>query len=138
MIGMPEEDEISCKETVDFCVRNKIPLKSIMFATPYPGTQIFKDAISAGRIDKDRLHDFVMSLEDARDFIINLTHAFTDEQLIAKREEMIEEVCSRVKLESNEVYMTKLKNLFGPLADDYFKDKELVKHRAEHGGIDIF
>ena len=138
MIGMPEEDEISCKETVDFCVRNKIPLKSIMFATPYPGTQIFKDAISAGRIDKDRLHDFVMSLEDARDFIINLTHAFTDEQLIAKREEMIEEVCSRVKLESNEVYMTKLKNLFGPLADDYFKDKELEKHRAEHGGIDIF
>lgn len=32
----------------------------------------------------------------ARDFTVNLTSAFTDEQLIAKRDEMINEVCSHV------------------------------------------
>lgn len=138
MIGMPEEDEISCRETIEFCVRNNIPLKSIMFVTPYPGTQIFEDAIATGRINKDRLHDFVILLEDARDFTVNLTNAFTDEQLIAKREAMINEVCSRVKLVSYDVYMTKLKKLFGNLADGYFEDEELLKHRARHGGIDIF
>ena len=138
IIGMPEEDNLSCRETVEFCVRNKIPLKSIMFATPYPGTEIFKFALSAGRIKEDKIHDFVMRLEDARDFTINLTGTFTDEELIAKRSDMINETCFRVKTQPKELYMAKLKNLFGDLANDYFKDKALLKHRAEHGGIDIF
>ena len=110
----------------------------MMFATPYPGTEIFKYALSTGCIKKDKIHDFVTSLEDARDFTTNLTDAFTDEELIAKRDQMINEVCSRVRREPEEFYMAKLKNLFGTLANDYFKDEELMKHRAEHGGIDIF
>ena len=138
MIGMPEEDEETCAETLEFCVRNNILLKSLMFATPYPGTQIFDYALSTGRIKRDRVHDFVMSLEDARDFTVNLTNAFTDEQLIAKRNEMVNEVCSRVKPLPAKTYMKKLKNLFGSLADDYFKDKALLNHRARHGGIDVF
>lgn len=138
MIGMPGEDEESCRETVEFCVKNNIPLKSIMFATPYPGTRLFKDAILTGRIKKDGVHGFVMSLEDARDFTINLTDAFTDRELIAKREEMIDNVCSRVKPQSKEIYMAKLKNLFGDLTDDYFGNEALLKHRAKHGGIDVF
>lgn len=138
MIGMPEEDDSSCRETVEFCVRNKIPLKSMMFVTPYPGTKMFEYAVSSNRIPKGKIHDFVLSLEDARDFTINLTDAFSNDELIAKREEMIKEVCSRVKWEGSESYKTKLKSLFGNLADDYFKDKELAKHRMEHGGIDIF
>jgi len=138
IIGMPEEDAASCRETVEFCVRNKIPLKSMMFATPYPGTKIFEYALSTGRIKKDRIHDFVVSLEDARDFTINLTDTFTDDQLVSKRSEMIKEVCSRVEQFSPEFYMAKLKNLFGGLADDYYRDESLLKHRSEHGGIDIF
>ncbi len=138
IIGMPGEDEGSCRETVEFCVRNEIPLKSMMFATPYPGTKLFEFALSTGRIKKDNIHQFIVRLEDARDFTVNLTDAFTDEQLIAKREEMIGEVCSRINLLSPEVYRTKIKNLFGNLADDFFKDEALAKHRAEHGGIDIF
>ncbi len=50
IIGMPGEDVESCRETVEFCVRNEIPLKSMMFATPYPGTQLFESCISTGRI----------------------------------------------------------------------------------------
>jgi len=138
IIGMPGEDEESCAETVEFCVRNNIPLKSMMFATPYPGTKLFEFAVSTGRIKKDELHEYVVSLEDARDFTVNLTNAFSDERLIAKRDEMIQEVCLRVKPIPREVNARKLKNLFGSLTDAYFKDEALVKHRAEHGGIDIF
>jgi anaerobic magnesium-protoporphyrin IX monomethyl ester cyclase len=138
IIGMPGEDDESCSETVAFCVRNEIPLKSIMFATPYPGTQLFEFAVSSGRIRKDKLHDFIVKLEDARDFTINLTDKFSDEQLIAKRDEMIKDVNSRVKPISTESCNSKLRNIFGNLVDDYLKDESLVKHRAEHGGIDIF
>lgn len=138
IIGMPGEDEVSCRETVEFCVRNKIPLKSIMFATPYPGTGLFDLAVSTGRINKERIHEFVLKLEDARDFVVNLTDAFSDEQLMAKRQEMMDEVCGRVMSSSAEVSNKKLRDLFGDLVEDYLKDESLVKHRAEHGGIDIF
>ena len=94
--------------------------------------------MSTGRIEKEQLHEFVLMLEDARDFVVNLTSIFTDEQLIAKRQEMIDEVCSRVKPVLGEIYIEKLINLFGNLAKEYLKDKTLLKHRAEHGGIDIF
>tara|TARA_B100000315_G_scaffold259866_1_gene317757 strand:- start:3544 stop:4137 length:594 start_codon:yes stop_codon:yes gene_type:complete len=138
IIGMPGEDEESCRETVEFCIRNEIPLKSIMFATPYPGTELFDLAVSTDRINKDGIHEFVLKLEDARDFVVNLTDAFSDEQLIAKRQEMIDDVCERVKSNSVEVCNKKLRNLFGNLVEDYLKDKVLLKHRATHGGIDIF
>jgi radical SAM superfamily enzyme YgiQ (UPF0313 family) len=138
IIGMPGEDEESCRETVEFCVRNEIPLKSIMYATPYPGTKLFELAVSTDRIKKERIHEFVLKLEDARDFVVNLTDVFNDEQLIAKRQEMIDEVCARVKPNSVEVCDKKLRNLFGNLIEDYLEDKVLLKHRATHGGIDVF
>ena len=138
IIGMPGEDKESCSDTVEFCIRNEIPLKSIMFATPYPGTELFDLAVSTGRINKGRIHEFVLKLEDARDFVVNLTDTFNDEQLIAKRQEMIDEVCARVKLDSVEVCDKKLRNLFGNLVEDYLKDETLLKHRAIHGGIDVF
>ncbi|UCG70791.1 MAG: radical SAM protein, partial [Thermoplasmata archaeon] len=138
IIGMPGEDDVSCRETVEFCVRNHLPLRSIMFATPYPGTKLFDFAMSTGRIEREGVHEFVVSLEDARDFTVNLTDAFTDEQLIEKREEMINLVSSRVKPFTEVVYYEKLRKLFGNLVKDSLKDEMLLKHRAEHGGIDIF
>lgn len=138
IIGMPGEDESSCRETIEFCVRNNIPLKSMMFATPYPGTELFDFAVSTGRIKKEGIHDFVMRLEDARDFTVNLTDAFTDDELIAKRDEMIKEVNSRIRVVPEEESERKLRKLFGGLVNSYFKDEALIKHRAEHGGIDVF
>ncbi len=138
ILGMPGENTESCRETVEFCVRNNIPLKSMMFATPYPGTELFEFALSAERIKKDAMHKFILKLEDARDFTVNLTDAFSDQQIIAKREEMINEVCSRIKCIPKEDYVGKMRNLFGNLAKNYFSDEALLKHRAEHGGIDIF
>ncbi len=138
IIGMPGEDEDSCRETIEFCVRNNIPLKSMMFATPYPGTELGDYSVSTGRIKKEGMHDFVMRLEDARDFTVNLTDAFTDDELIAKRDEMIKEVNSRIRAVPEEESERKLRKLFGGLVDGYFKDEALIKHRAEHGGIDVF
>ena len=138
IIGMPGEDEDSCRETVEFCVKNEIPLKSMMFATPYPGTKLFEYALNTGRIIDTKVHEFVLKLEDARDFTINLTDCFTDDQLILKRQEMIDEVCSRVNPLPLQASTKKLKNLFGALFEDYLKDKVLAKHRATHGGIDVF
>jgi len=138
IIGLPGENEESCRETVEFCVRNNLTLDSLMFATPYPGTELFDSAVQSGRINKDKLHDYVCSLEDARDFTINLTDSFTDEQLIEKRGEMIREVRSRIRPMTTDQLTEKLKDLFGDLADEYINDAELMKHRAEHGGMNNF
>lgn len=138
IIGMPGEDESSCRETVEFCVRNDLPLKSMMFATPYPGTDLFDFAVRSGRIQKSKIHEFVVKLEDARDFLVNLTDDFTDEELVAKRSEMIEEVGSRVTPISAVECDQKLRKLFGSLYASGDIDGSTSKHRAEHGGIDIF
>jgi len=138
IIGMPGEDDGSCGETVEFCVRNSLPLKSLMFATPYPGTALFEQALASGRIDQAALHSFVSSLGDARDFVVNLTDAFSDGELMEKRQEMIDQVCSRVRPLDEREYEGKIKGLFGDLAAGYLKDSSTVKHRATHGGIDLF
>ncbi len=138
IIGMPGEDENSCRQTIDFCVRNSLSLKSIMFATPYPGTAIFDFALKTGRLKKEMLHDFVMKLDDARDFIINLTDSFSDKALIAKHQAMIDEVGRRVPAVPCEIYADKMRALFGRLAEGCLSDPILIRHRAEHGGIDLF
>ncbi len=139
IIGMPGEDEESCKETVDFCVRNNIPLYSLMFATPYPGTQIFNFALETKRIDKNRLHEYFMKIGDARDFTVNLTDYFTDEELIKKRKEMMKVTEENYKkFITKEEIKGKMKNLFGSLMDNVHLDETDLDHRLKHGGMGIF
>jgi hypothetical protein len=136
---MPGEDADSCKETLDFCLRNNLPLDSLMFATPYPGTRIFDFAIKTGRIDPARLHEFVLKLGDARDFLINLTDSFSDAELIETR--------SRMMTQAKENYSSfitqdeidrKVRNLFGDLIRRTALDESELDHRAKHGGINTF
>jgi len=138
IIGMPGEDTESCKDTVEFCIRNNLHLNSLMFATPYPGTKLFDFAVKTGRIDAGNIHKFVSSLEDARDFTVNLTDAFSDTELIAKRNEMIREVSSKIRKISSETYERKLRHLFGNLIDEFIHDDAFAEHRSKHGGVDIF
>ncbi|MBD3264491.1 MAG: radical SAM protein [Candidatus Omnitrophica bacterium] len=139
IIGMPGETERTCKETLDFCLKNNLNLDSLMFATPYQGSEIFYFALKTGRIDKNRIHDFLLKLGDARDFIINLTDAFSDEELIQKRKEMMEVASENYKnfITSEEIY-TKTKNLFGPLLEKYSLDEGDLQHRAKHGSMSTF
>lgn len=139
IIGMPGENEESCKETVNFCIKNNIPLDSLMFATPYPGTQIFDFALKTGRIDKSNLHEFLMKLGDARDFVINLTDYFTDEELINKRKEMMKITKENYrKFITEEEIKDKMKNLFGTLMEKVHLDGTDIDHRMKHGGIGVF
>ncbi len=139
IIGMPGENQDSCQETLDFCLRNNLPLDSLMFATPYPGTEIFDFAVSSGRIDKSRMHQFMMTLDDARTFVINLTDAFTDGELIAKRQEMMDIARKNYeKFISQREIMDKMKKLFGPLLERVKLDEKDLAHRAKHGGMSTF
>jgi radical SAM superfamily enzyme YgiQ (UPF0313 family) len=138
IIGLPGENEESCRETVDFCIRNNLTLESLMFATPYPGTELFEFAVRTNRIPKENLRDYVLRLGDAREFTVNLTDSFSDRALIEKRMEMMAEVRSRIDVLSRQALCGKLRELFGDLVDDYLDEKDNMKHRDEHGGMNNF
>ncbi|MGA7678085.1 MAG: radical SAM protein [Dehalococcoidia bacterium] len=139
IIGMPGEDSKSCQETLDFCIRNNLPLDSLMFATPYPGTQIYDFALRTGRIDKNHIHEFVMRLGDARDFVINLTDHFSDEELTKKRKEMMEKAKENYEsFITQEEIIAKMKSLYGSLLERHRFDEKDLEHRAQHGGISTF
>ncbi len=139
IIGMPGETKESCKETLDFSLRNNILLDSLMFATPYPGSEIFNFALRTGRIKREKLHEFLLSLKDARDFTINLTDEFTDEELITTRKYMIEKARENYeKFITKEEIIDKIKKLFGNLIEKYPLDEKDWEHRSKHGGMNIF
>lgn len=85
IFGMPGEDANSVRQTVAFC--RKIGLqKRLFFATPYPGTELYRDEAILARIlnkygTKDR---FFEVLDDAADFVVNLTDMPDDEMLRLK------------------------------------------------------
>lgn len=139
IIGMPGEDEESCQETVDFCLRNNLPLDSLMFATPYPGSEIFDFALRKGKIDGNNLHEFMMRIGDARDFLINLTDALSDEQIVQKKEEMMAVVRENYeKFITLDEIIVKMKKLFGSLMDEVRLDEKDLEHRIKHGGMSVF
>jgi len=139
ILGMPGDDEQSCKETVEFCLKNNLKLDSLMYATPYPGTDIFDFAIKTGRIKNEDIHDFVMKLGDARDFVINLTDTFTDENLQRKYKEMMEITKKSYRQLSQNEIEEKIKSLYGHLSDKFFSlSPEDREHQAKHGAISLF
>jgi radical SAM superfamily enzyme YgiQ (UPF0313 family) len=100
ILGMPGETPETVKETIEFCKELNIPLKSIMFATPYPGTELYQKAKAEGRIVDEE--EFIMKLGDAVSFTINLTDTFSDEELIKIRDYMIKEVQKSCRFPSKE------------------------------------
>jgi len=139
IIGMPGEDDKSCKETLNFCIKNNLHLDSLMFATPYPGAEIFNFALKTGRIDENHIHEFATSLGDARDFTINMTDYFSDDELIDKRKEMMEKARENYNcFITQEEINTKTRKLFSTLLDKYPPDTKDLEHRIKHGGMSTF
>jgi len=139
ILGHPGEDEESCNETLTFCKNNNLTLDSLMFATPYPGTELFEFAIETKRINKDRIHDFVLKLADARDFVINLTDYFSDQELKMKYAEMIETAKKNyVPIPEHEL-TKKMDALYGKLSIHLrqLSDSD-NKHRQKHGAMSLF
>lgn len=139
ILGMPGEDEQSCKETVQFCIKNNLKLNSLMYATPYPGTPLFDFAIESGRIRKEDVHDFAMRLGDARDFVVNLTDAFTDKALQKKYKEMISITKKAYRPIPQNEMGKKIRSLYGPLSEIFFNlSPEDRKHQEIHGAMSLF
>jgi radical SAM superfamily enzyme YgiQ (UPF0313 family) len=139
ILGMPGETRKTCDDTVKFCIDNNLHLGSLMFATPYPGTEIFQFSLDTNRIEKENLHDFILSLGDARDFVINLTDDFTDEELVEQYKLMQKLTLEKFTPVLEEEVERKMKKLYGPLADKYlFLDEKEKEHRMKHGAINLF
>ena len=76
---------------------------------------------------------------DARDFTVNLTDYFTDEELIKKSKEMMKVTEENYKkFISEEEVKDKMGNLFGSLMDEIHLDETDLEHRLKHGGGSIF
>ncbi|MDY0133124.1 MAG: radical SAM protein [Desulforegulaceae bacterium] len=139
ILGMPGETRETCEETIHFCIENNLHLGSLMFATPYPGTEIFEYALSKKRINENKLHEFVLGLGDARDFVINLTDEFTDEELKLQYGEMQKRTLEKFTPLPIEEVSTKIKTLYGKFASDYLNlDDAEKEHRQKHGAINLF
>ena len=139
ILGMPGEDTQSCNETVDFCLNNNLTLDSLMYATPYPGTELFDFSIKTGRIKKEGIHDFVMQLGDAREFVINLTDAFTDQELQDRYKKMISKTKLAYQPIPQDEIEEKIRSLYGSLSDNFFSlSPEDRVHKAKHGAVNIF
>ncbi|MDI6703308.1 MAG: radical SAM protein [bacterium] len=89
MLGTPGETKETIQETIDFCKSLNLPLQSIMFTTPYPGTPLYEEIKENGLIKDEE--GFIMGLGDALRFTINLTN-FSDQELIHFQRSMVEEV----------------------------------------------
>lgn len=86
IIGMPGETKETVRMSVDLYKRinaYRDICNEFFFATPYPGTELYKEMQSKGRI-KDE-HEYMVKIStigDAFKFAINCTDSFTDEELI--------------------------------------------------------
>lgn len=92
IIGYPSETRETAMESVDFMKETGLHPDSIFFATPYPGTELYNDAIKNGRITgtiEEYLHK--IDGEDAHSLLVNLTQ-MSDEELLALRDEVLRKV----------------------------------------------
>lgn len=88
IFGYPGEDMESIRETMRFQLGLCLA-KSFFLATPYPGTPLYAEARSKGLIKDEE--EFILSLNDAADFTVNLT-GFSDRQLLGLRRRVTDEL----------------------------------------------
>lgn len=81
IFGMPGETIDTIRKSVDFCIRNNV-LPFTHFATPYPGTSLYEQAMRDGKITDEE--QYILSLGPATDFLINLTR-MSDATFIATK-----------------------------------------------------
>lgn len=89
IIGYPSETRETVMESVDFMKETGLHPDSIFFATPYPGTELYNDAVKNGRITGD-VEEYLYKIdgEDAHSLLVNLTQ-MSDDKLLALRDEVL-------------------------------------------------
>jgi len=86
IFGLPGENLESIRESIElFKELNKYRRseKAFFFATPYPGTELYDEVKSMGRISNEVNYFHRLSeAGDAISFVVNCTNEFSDEELI--------------------------------------------------------
>ncbi|MCP4602559.1 MAG: B12-binding domain-containing radical SAM protein [Proteobacteria bacterium] len=85
--GYPGEDQETILDSMRFKIEFGI-YNDAFFATPYPGTKLYEQARSQNLIPNE--HEFLMSLNNAYDFAINLTDIPDKHLLGLKRRSLME------------------------------------------------
>lgn len=90
MIGYPGETKETIQETIHFCKELDLTPEVIFFMTPYPGTELYKMAVTQRRITDEE--EYVLRLgEQGEKLRVNFTD-FSDEELISMQERVINEL----------------------------------------------
>ena len=90
IIGYPGETYETVRETIDFCKEMDLQPEAVFYATPYPGTWLYDEALRRNLI-KDE-HKFILRLnEQGEKPIVNFTD-WSDEELVAIKENMAKEL----------------------------------------------
>ena len=96
MIGVPGENKTTIQETIDFCKELDLAPEVIFFMTPYPGTELYKMALSQGKIPDEE--SYVLGLgEQGEKSRVNFTE-LSDNELVCIQERMIKELGAWNKL----------------------------------------
>ena len=90
LIGTPGENRETIQESIDFCKEMELNPEVIFFATPYPGTELYRMALQQGKIKDEE--DYVLNLgEQGEKIRVNFSE-LSDEELWDAQEYMINEL----------------------------------------------
>ena len=96
IIGLPAETRGTIRETVEVYKkinRYRTHVNKFFFATPYPGTALYKQMRREGKIvDEIKYFELISERGDAVDFVVNCTNNFTDKELIRLKAEVEDDV----------------------------------------------
>lgn len=100
MIGTPGENTETIQDTINFCKELDLAPEVIFFATPYPGTDLYRMALKQGKINDEE--EYILGLgEQGEKTRVNFTE-FSDEKLLRIQEMMILELNAWNKMKHSE------------------------------------
>ncbi len=107
IVGYPGETLETVQETIDFCKEMELEPEVIFYATPYPGTWLYDQALQRGLITDQ--HAYLMDIgEQGERPAVNFTD-WSDDELIAIKEKMAIELNASSKEFTADSNMTKRK-----------------------------
>lgn len=90
IVGYPGETYQTIQATINFCKEMEIEPEVIFYATPYPGTWLYEEALGRGLIVNE--HEYLLGLnEQGEKPAVNFTE-WGDEELISIKENMAREL----------------------------------------------
>jgi len=124
--GYPGEDKRSVAETMQFKLDLDI-MPGAFYATPYPGTKLYEYAQEKNLIKNE--HEYVLSLNDASDFTVNLTE-FSNEDFFNVEKSANSELKIALIFKNFKIPPDNAANYLN-IADDFLNREELIFPKAK-------